>query len=62
MIGMLLKMEDSDGVVYTILFPTFGEKLKMLDFILRIVRMKSELRCKHLHWACEPSEEFICLN
>lgn len=43
MVGMLVKMEVSDGVVYTVLFPLFGEKLKMLDFILRIVRMKSEL-------------------
>lgn len=28
-------------VLYTVLSPTFGEKLKMLDLILSIVMMKS---------------------
>lgn len=44
MIGILVKIKYSDRVVYIRLLFIFGEKLKMLDFILRIVMMKFEFR------------------
>lgn len=63
MTGILVKIEGSDEVVYADVTPYLWRETKNVGF-LRIVTVKSEFRNLHKypHWACEPSEMFICLG
>lgn len=62
MIGILVKIKDNDGGVYSVI-PHLWRETKNVVF-LGIVMMKFEFRNRHkyLHWASEPSEMLISLG